>query len=154
MRPTSSHLRRRWEGPVGPIKCNGVMHIYICQASGEYASQGGALCTDSGSLCWGVWLRPTLHLHSNKLASRGLPSESGTRFATSAARAYTLTMRLSRRGLGSSRCESDSKTWRSAALTSGLSGCPKPSPPSSQAAEPGCSNARSQREHPLSRARS
>ena len=63
-------------------------------------------------------------------------------------------MRLSRRGLGSSRCARDWKTPLSAALTSGRSGCWKPSPPSHQAAAPGCSSARSETEHPLSSARS
>eukprot|EP00964_Phaeocystis_antarctica_P070481 scaffold42929_cov69-Phaeocystis_antarctica.AAC.10 len=46
-------------------------------------------------------------------------SESGTRFDTSVTSAYTLRMRLSRRGLGSRRGERDSKTRISAALTSG-----------------------------------
>ena len=99
-------------------------------------------------------LRPTRDICTTKRALDESPSEIGIRFATSVARAYTLMMRLSRRGFGSSRRERDSKTWLSAALTSGRSGCWKPSPPSSQTAEPGCSNARSEAEHPPSRARS
>eukprot|EP00964_Phaeocystis_antarctica_P001675 scaffold876_cov68-Phaeocystis_antarctica.AAC.9 len=53
---------------------------------------------------------------------------------------YADDIRLSRRGLGSSKCERDSKTRISAALTSGSSSLLKPL---LQAAEPGCSNARS-----------
>ena len=81
-------------------------------------------------------------------------SESDTRFATSVTRAYTLMMRFSRRALGSSRCARDSKTPLSSALTSGRSGCWKPSPPLHQATVPGCNISRRESEPPLSRARS
>ena len=84
-----------------------------------------------------VWMQLLLIAHTGRVhKSRtfsSLSSESGFTFATSEARAYTLTMHFSCRGFGSSRCERDSKTLISAALTSGwlrLS-------PSNQTSEPG-----------------